>query len=325
VFPLRTHRAGRACHLPRPRPHPCLLRRRRQQQPLRLHLRDHGARRMGHMSEAHISMQILSHLPGVASISQPSECRAANDAMAAAVRAHPTRFRGFAALPMAFPEAAAAELERTVQELGFVGAMVDNSLADMTHYHEERFWCVWAAAERLDVPVYIHPSPPSDKVVAERFTGNWSGVLTKGLATGMWGWHEEVGLHVVQLYAAGVFQKFPKLKIIIGHMGEMLPMMIARLDSVKFLPASGLPKFSEVWNRNIWVTSSGIFDVPTLEMLLKVTRMDHVMFAVDYPFNLNSEAVPFLEELAQLKVLTKEQFDMFAFGNAKKLLKITDV
>ncbi|KAF2160276.1 hypothetical protein M409DRAFT_70612 [Zasmidium cellare ATCC 36951] len=285
-------------------------------------LRDFDSRRISDLDGGNVRLQVISSLPGMASIN-PSGCRAGNDELAAHIARHPGRFAGFAALPMERPEEAAAELKRTVREHGFVGAMVDNNLADGTHYHEKRFWPVFEAAQELDVPIYTHPSPPSAESLKTRFAGPWPTVVSTGIATGCWGWHEDVGLHIIQLFAAGLFKQFPRLKIIIGHMGELIPMMIDRLDGSRFFSKGDVGKFSDVWDRNIWVTSSGMFSVRVLEMLLQVTKKERVLFSIDTPFNASERGLKFLEELAEKEVFeSQEELDGFAYGNAVRLLKL---
>ena len=282
---------------------------------------DHATARLADMDHGHVSLQLMSHLPGMPT-AHPEGCHGANDEMAAAIAKNPDRLAGFAALPMAEPSKAAQELERAVKDLGLAGAMIDNHLADGTHYDDTRFWPVFEMAERLDVPIYIHPAPPSEEMVQQRFGGNYEPVTKMGMATGAWGWHENVGLHVLKLYAAGLFERYPKLKIIIGHMGEMLPIWIDRVDGLKFFEKAGLPGFRKVWEKNIWVTSSGIFSVRTLEMLMKVTSMDRILYSIDAPFNSSELGWKFIEDIAASGVLTDEEMDMFVHENAKKLLKL---
>ena len=284
-------------------------------------LQDLDTERIADMDAGHVSVQVISALPGMSSVN-PTKCAAANDELAEAIKAHPNRFGGFAALPMQFPDQAAVELERAVRELGLCGAMIDNHLADGTHHDDSKFWAVFETAERLDVPVYIHPAPASDAMMEERFQGNFATVIATGLSTGAWGWHENVGLHVLKLYAAGLFEKFPKLKIIIGHMGEMLPMMLDRIDRLKFFKKGGLSNFTDVWKANIWVTTSGIFSVRTLEMLLKVTAIERVMYSVDSPFEKSETGWKFMEEVARSGLLSEEEMNLFSYGNAEKLLHL---
>ncbi|KAI1761572.1 amidohydrolase 2 [Hypoxylon sp. FL1150] len=284
-------------------------------------LEDHSTGRIASMDEGRISYQIMSHLPGIGN-DKPEGCRKANDEMAEAIKKNASRLGGFACLPMAHPDKAAEELERVVKELGFLGAMIDSHLGDMTHYDNDRFWPVFEMAERLDVPLYIHPGPPPGPYIKQRFSGNYSDVLMSGLSTAVWGWHEDVGLHILKLYSAGVFERFPKLKVIIGHMGEMLPMMIDRVEQFLHLFQKNGSSFAEVWDRNIWVTSSGMFSVRVLEMLLKVTKKDHVLYSIDTPFNKSLEGRTYIQELAENSSLSKEDLEDFAFGNAKKLFKL---
>ncbi|KAI2617306.1 amidohydrolase 2 [Hypomontagnella submonticulosa] len=284
-------------------------------------LEDYSTGRIAEMDKGHISFQIMSHLPGSTS-HNPEGCRKGNNEMAEAIRKHPDRFGGFAGIPMAYPEQAAAELERAVKKLGFLGALIDNHLNDMTHYDDERFWPVFEAAERLDVPLYFHPAPPPQNVVAGHYNGNYSPVVRYGLATAAWGWHQDIGLHMLKLYAAGVFTRFPRLKIIVGHLGEMLPLMLDRVQQLPFLHKDGSGTFDDIWNRNIWVTSSGMFSVRMLEMVLKVTKKDRVLYSIDTPFAKSIEGWTFMQELAEKGSLSKEELDMFAYGNAQKLFKL---
>ncbi|KAK6385751.1 hypothetical protein LTS17_001323 [Exophiala oligosperma] len=291
---------------------------------MRARLLDKSTRRLADMDEGHVSIQVLSQLPGVGN-EDPEGCSKANDETAEVVRGSHGRLAGFAVLAMKYPGRAAAELERAVTKLGLVGAMIDSHLPDsgMTHYDDEKYWVVFATAEKLDVPIYIHPSPASDELMRSRFEGNYKQATAEGLMTGAWGWHEELGLHVVKLYAAGLFQRHPNLRIVIGHMGEMIPMMIDRIDRLKFFKRGGVVgKFRDVWEKNIWVTTSGIFSVRTLEMLLKVTPLERVMYSVDSPFEPSARGWQFIEEVAESGIFSQDELEMFVGGNAKKLLKL---
>lgn len=160
---------------------------------------EHSTKRIADMDAGHISFQVMSHAPGTGS-SNPAGCRAANNEIAEDIKRNPERLGGFTALPMAYPKEAAEELERAVKELRFLGALIDNHLEDMTHYDYERFWPVFAMTEKLDVPIYLHPSPPSPEWVHPEFAGNYSSKCALGLSTAAWGWHENVGLHILKLY-----------------------------------------------------------------------------------------------------------------------------
>ncbi|KAI1325577.1 2-amino-3-carboxymuconate-6-semialdehyde decarboxylase [Xylariaceae sp. FL0255] len=287
-------------------------------------LRDASELRLADMDAGNVSLQIMSYLPGIA-VSNPSGCRAANDEFVRLVQQHPDRYRAFAVLPMAHPEEAARELERAVKDLGLLGALVDNHLRDGTHYDDEKFWPVFAMAEKLDVPIYLHPAPPIESDMKSRFNGNYSVPVAMGLATGAWGWHENVGLHVLKLYAAGLFERHPNLKIIIGHMGELMPCMIDRVERLEFfkkMAATRNKSMRKVWAENIWITTSGIFSPNPLATILKTTPVEHIMYSVDYPFESNVTGREFLEQLADSDVLTREESEMIAYKNAEKLFKL---
>lgn len=228
---------------------------------------------------------------------------------------------------MGVPYDAVAELRRAVNELGFVGAMVDNHLEDMTHYDDSRFWPIFGAAEELGVPIYLHPSPPTPEILKSRYRGNYSTMAEIGLTTASWGWHEDVGLHILKLYLAGVFERFPRLKIIVGHMGELLPMMLSRVESMPAFRAMAdneSKSIKDVWQDNVWVITSGIFCVDTFKMLRQVTRIEHILFSVDYPFESSSSGRRFLSELLTTKTLTEQEVDMISRKNVIRLLGLTE-
>ncbi len=194
-------------------------------------LADSDSLRLADMDTAGIDVQVLSHTIGSRPPFTGSEgmqlARQANDQMAAAVAAHPDRFVGLATLPMTEPEAAAAELERAVVSLGCKGAVI-NGTTNGRFLDDAMFLPILEEAVRLDVPVYLHPAPPPVPVWEAYYGGLEPGVRYS-LATGSWGWHSEVGLHALRLIVAGIFDRLPSLQVIIGHMGEMIPFMLARI------------------------------------------------------------------------------------------------
>jgi predicted TIM-barrel fold metal-dependent hydrolase len=229
-------------------------------------LKDTDKLRLGSMDDNGISLQILSHVPGLLSA---EVCKAANDEVAAAVSANPTRLAGFANLPVADPGASVAELRRCVKDLGprFVGALIDNR-ADATYYDGEAYMQLWREAQDLDVPIYLHPTLPSEAQKSASYTGNFSHEAATCIGAFAWGWHSDVAVHILRLYAAGVFDLFPKLKIIIGHFGEMLPFMLDRVDrvAVRWGRKRG---FREVYDENIWITTSGVWSVDPMATIIR--------------------------------------------------------
>lgn len=280
-------------------------------------LEDLDEKRIADMDAGGISLQIISHGPLDAS---PALCVEANSHLAAAISKHPTRMKGFAMLPMCSPELAAQELERCVRDLGLVGALVDNHL-DGRFYDDERFWPVFAKAEALDVPLYIHPTF-APREMTGHYQGNYSDEVAQALSAYGWGWHSETGLHFLRLWCAGVFDRFPKLKIIIGHMGELVPFQLERIVAMEARLGSWERGLREVWRGNVWVTTSGMFALAPLACLLQTTSKEHVLFSVDYPFSANEKGRSFVEEVRRSGMLTEEEMRGFVGGNAERLLGV---
>jgi predicted TIM-barrel fold metal-dependent hydrolase len=276
-----------------------------------------GDERIQDLDQGNVSLQVISHGPGEAS---PSVCTAANDDLAAAISKNPTRLAGFAMITMSQPAAAAQELTRCVQELGFVGALVENHV-DGQFYDDERFWPVFETAQELDVPVYIHPCFPAENMV-DYYKGNYDDSVAVALSAYGWSWHSETGLHILRLFASGLFDRFPRLKIVIGHMGELLPFQIERIIPGSQRWVKRERGLREVWRNNIWVTTSGMFTLPPLACLLQTTSIDHVLYSIDYPFSATEMGLKFVEEIEKSGLIVGEDLEKFAFKNAEKLLGV---
>jgi predicted TIM-barrel fold metal-dependent hydrolase len=261
-------------------------------------LSDLGPMRLADMDASGIDLQVISHVAPAAQgrAGGLTRAREANDQLAAAVRAHPDRFAGFATLPTADPRAAADELERATTELGFVGALVNSTLgSDDAFLDDARFEPLLDRFERLDAPLYLHPAPPSTALRQVLYSGLPPGVAAR-LATGAWGWHAEAGLHVLRMIATGVFDRHPALRLIVGHCGEMLPFMLARIDQMLHVETMARAP-SEYFRRNIWVTTSGLFSIPPVMCTVQVLGVDRVLFSVDYPFGSNAAGRALLDSL----------------------------
>jgi uncharacterized protein len=285
-------------------------------------LRDLGPLRLADMDANGIDLQVISHVApaaqGHAGAEGLARARQANDRLAAAIRAHPDRFAGFATLPTADPQAAADELERAATELGFVGALVNSTLGSNGAFLDDaRFEPLLDRFERLDVPLYLHPAPPS-AALREALYGGLPPVAATRLATAAWGWHAEVGLHVLRMVVTGVFDRHPRLRLIVGHCGEMLPFMLARIDAVLRLDDLAMPP-SEYFLRNIWVTTSGLFSIPPVMCTVQVLGIDRVLFSVDYPFGSNAAGRDLLDTLP----LSPDDRAKIAGGNAERVLGLT--
>jgi uncharacterized protein len=290
-------------------------------QSLHAKLLDVGDARLADMDSSGISVQVLSISASPIDKMEPSAANAlardANDIMAAAIKAHPDRFAAFATLSLQEPEKAAAELERCIHRLGFKGVMV-NGTVNGQFLDDPKFNPLFEAAQALDVPIYLHPAPPS-KLVMEAYFSGLPGQLGFFLSTAGWGWHVETGLHSLRLIISGLFDRFPKLKIIIGHMGENLPFSIARSQAVFSRGASIIKRpVGEYFQDHFYLTTSGYFTAPPFLCMLQVVGADRILFSVDYPFSPNEIGRKFLDSLA----ISSEDLEKIAHRNAEKLLKL---
>lgn len=230
---------------------------------------------------------------------------------------HPTRFAGFATLPTADPDAAATELEWSVTELGLVGALIDGR-TDGKFLDDPRFDPILAAAAQLDVPIYLHPNAPTATIYDE-YHAAFSPTVGFALSTAGLGWHQETALHALRLVLAGVFDKYPALKIIVGHMGEGLPFYLGRIGRIFGLADPGLRRpVTEYLLNNFWLTTSGFPDSPLLQLALATFGEDRVMFSVDYPFSSNLQ----LKQWFDAEPLSQDTRAKISYQTASALLKI---
>jgi predicted TIM-barrel fold metal-dependent hydrolase len=280
-----------------------------------------GEQRLQAMDEAGITVQVLSSsgpgpdlVPGPDGIAMSREM---NEYLAAAIARHPDRFAGFATLPVQNPDAAAAELARAVKELGFVGAVVYGTTEGRFLDHPS-YDGLLAAAVELDVPIYIHPHLPPEPVRQAYFSDLPLGA-SRVLESAGWGWHSETAIHVLRMVVAGTLDRHPRLKLIIGHMGEMLPMMLHRADEVFALDIDHLKRpVSRAILDQVWLTTSGIFSEPPFLAALQTFGIDRIMFSVDYPYAPNQKGRAFLDRLS----LTPADMAKLTHGNADALLRL---
>jgi 2,3-dihydroxybenzoate decarboxylase len=281
-------------------------------------LDDLGELRLGEMDEAGIDLQVLSHsMPGLQKLDAETAvplARRANDRLNEAVRAHPDRFAAFAALPTADPKAAADELERTVAKLGFKGAMV-NGLTNGLFLDDKRFWPIFERAQALDVPIYLHPAIPHPAVIEAYYKDHVEkhpGILRAG-----WGFTVETATQGIRLVLSGGFDAYPRLKVIMGHLGEGLPFYLWRI-SHGLRGSDGGKSFRDVFCQHFYVTTSGFFSDPALLCCVMEMGIDRILFSVDYPFVDNPPATKWTETLP----LCAEDKEKLLNGNARRLLKL---
>ena len=292
----------------------------RRSDTLRAKLDNLGSLRLKEMDEAGIDFQVLSQgAPSTQRVAGDAAVRLArqvNDRLHQAVVANPTRFAAFGALPTAEPKAAADELERIVTKHGFVGAMV-HGLCNGVFCDDKRFWPIFERAEKLDVPLYLHPAVPHPTVVDLYFKDH----LAKhpGLATAGWGFTMETAVLAIRMVLSGVFDAHPNLKFILGHLGETVPFSSWRINMTLSRDGEHGKGFRDKFIRHFYITTSGFFSNNALECVIKEMGMDRVMFSVDYPFVDNKPGTKWaLEELT----LNDSDKEKLLSGNARRILKL---
>jgi predicted TIM-barrel fold metal-dependent hydrolase len=279
---------------------------------------DLGAQRLAHMDAAGVDMQVLSFgSPGpqafAADIAIPM-ARDANDRAHETVRAHPDRFAAFAALPTADPDAAAQELDRAVNKLGFKGAMIHGHTRG-SFLDEKKYWVIFERAQALNVPIYLHPTLPHPDAVKAYFQGY------EELARAGWGFAIDTSCHFLRIVFSGVFDAYPDLKIILGHLGEGLPFAMHRLDdhTTRAAARRGLKKTPlQYLKDNLLVTTSGNWYEPAFLCTLLALGADNILFAVDWPYEANATAMRFLEKLS----ISDSDKEKIAHGNAERILRM---
>lgn len=281
-------------------------------------LGDLGARRLAHMDACGVDVQVLSFgSPGPqafgADIAVPM-ARDANDRLHEAVMAHPDRYAGFAALPTADPEAAAAELDRAVKKLGFKGAMIHGHTQG-GFLDEKKYWGIFERAQALGVPIYLHPSLPHPDAVKAYFQGY------EDLARAGWGFAVDTSCHFLRIVFAGVFDAYPDLKIILGHLGEGLPFAMHRLDDHARNSAKrrGLRKTPlQYFRDNLLVTTSGNWYEPAFVCTLLALGADNILFAIDWPYEPNTAGMEFFRKLS----ISDGDKEKIAHLNAERILRL---
>lgn len=271
-----------------------------------LQLLDVGARRLGNMDETGIEYALLSlNAPGIQRILDTDEAvrvaRKGNDAIAEAMARHPDRYGGLAALPMQDPDAASAELTRCISELGFKGAIVNGftqkDVPDSAIYYDiPEYRPFWATVSELDVPFYLHPRMqiPSR---AQSYEGHpW-------LMSAPWGFAVETSIHSLRLCGSGLFDDYPNLKIVIGHLGEFIPHGLWRIDArMRFSRRDyrGNRPLGEYFLDHFVVTTSGFFNDPAFRNTLDVMGTDRVLFCADYPFESMQDAANWYDATTEI-------------------------
>ena len=287
-------------------------------------LHDLGALRLKEMDEAGIDVQVLSHgapatqrMDGDLAV---QVARGANDRLFESVKKHPGRFEAFAVLPSNEPKAAADELERAVTKLGFKGAMLHGLSYGENNsglfLDDKRFWPIYERAQKLDVPIYLHPAVPHPAVVEAYYKDYLK--QFPGLLTAAWGFTVETATQGIRMVLSGVFDKYPDLKMILGHLGESLPFSLWRIDMALQRPGNAPTPFRDTFRNHFWITTSGNFSTPALLCCVMEMGVDRILFSVDYPFVPNPPGVKWMDTVP----LGPEDRAKILHGNATRLLKL---
>lgn len=283
-------------------------------------LSDVGEKRVAEMDVAGIDMQVLSlNSPGTEQLEGDEAvmvARASNDFLAGAVKRNPTRLAAFATLPTAVPDKAVEELERTLRDHAFKGAMIHGHVRGR-YLDDKFFWPIFERAEILGIPIYLHPTQPP-KPVVDAYYGGFGHAASYLFANSGWGWHIETGVHVLRMILGGVFDRYPKLQIVIGHLGEALPFMIQRVDTIPLEVTKLKHPVSYYLRENVHYTIASFNFTPTFIDCLSQVGVERIMFSADYPYGSMAEARAFLDTLP----LSSDDKEKIAHGNAERLFKL---
>ena len=291
----------------------------------RLQIQDLGSARIAEMDRTGLELCILSE-SGPASIQTVlktaeavDKSRRSNDYLAEHTAKYPQRLKGFAALPMQDPQAAAQELTRCVKELGFLGALVNGFTqlgeADSAVFYDlPQYRPFWATVQLLDVPFYLHPRFPL-ATRQQAYEGHaW-------IAGSAWGFAVETSIHALRLMGSGLFDEYPKLKLILGHLGEGLPFGIWRVDHriarTSVRPKAKLP-IAHYLQKNFYITTSGAFRTQALIDTIMEVGADRVLYSVDYPYEDMGEATEWFDNAA----ISEPDRLKIAHGNARQLFRL---
>ena len=283
--------------------------------------------RIAYMDKQGIDAQVISYAGGSAMTAGMDKeqaisiCQKINNEMYEAglkvKKENKNRLYFFAHLPIAYPDEAAKELERCVKEIGFVGAMISGHYKRL-FYDDEYYFPIFKKAQELDVPLYLHPGIVSENILKEYYAGKWDEKTAFSFGGYGIGWHYEVGVQVIRMMLAGVFDKLPNLKIILGHWGELVSFYMYRLDEMLDYGVQMKNKFSEYFKKNIYVNPSGMLYKEQFEYCLNTFGVDHILWGEDYPYRKMENIRSFLEKLD----ISEEDKNKIGYENAKKLLKI---
>jgi 2,3-dihydroxybenzoate decarboxylase len=282
----------------------------------RLHVK-YVEQRLQDMDNEGIDIQVLSlTAPGIQSIADPEHAaksaKETNDSLAEMVSKAPTRFKAMAALPWIDPSAAVDELQRAVNDLGAVGVML-NGHTDGAYMDDKTYWPVWEKAVELDVPVYLHP-------IQGQHWDNCAGYPELEQAT--WGWAFETGTHFLRLVLSGLFDEYPNLTVILGHMGEFIPFNLWRFDDrYQWIKNDRKLEHAPSYyaKTNMMVTTAGVCSDEALVCTQTALGSDRILFAIDYPYQFQKQAVDWIDAAP----ISEQDRELICHGNSERIFKLT--
>ena len=280
--------------------------------------------RLGVMDRHAVDMHLLSLTgPGVQAFDAELGCdlaRLTNDRLAAIIEQHPSRFAGLAAVAPQSPQRAAQEVERAMTQLKLNG-IISNSHTHGEFLDDPKFWPIFEAAVANNAPIYLHPTFPADSMMAP--------YADYGMMGALWGFQAECSLHVVRMIMGGVFDQFPTLRIVLGHLGEGIPYWLSRLDNryqnvvnrggLQMLGMKKLSRLpSEYFKTNFYLTTAGMNASAPFDFCVNLLGADRVLFAIDYPYEQTEDATAFIRSAHPSPEVTRQ----ICSGNAEKLFGI---
>lgn len=279
--------------------------------------------KIAYMDKNGIDMQVISDagnspqvLPDQYAVSGAHD---QNETLAENISKYPDRFAGLATLPANVPDKAAEELEYAVTKLGMKGGIISGSINGQ-FLDDPKFEAIFAMADKLGTTLYLHPGVISNDQKAMLYDSKaYSALGATMMAGAMWGWHMEAGIQVLRIITAGLLEKYPNVKLATGHWGEFLPMFVERIDG--FSPIiTDLPlKFSDYYRRQVYLSPSGMFTAPQMQLALTEMGADHIMWSEDFPYVQSGKTV---REFLEQAEVTDEQREAIAHGTAEKLFNL---
>ncbi|WP_155286335.1 amidohydrolase family protein [Lacticaseibacillus zhaodongensis] len=280
-------------------------------------------KKVEYMDANGIDMQVISDAGNSAQVLPDKYAvagsHAQNETLAENISKYPDRFAGLATLPANTPDKAAAELEYAVTKLGMKGAIISGSI-DGQFLDDPKFDAIFAAADKLGTTLYLHPGVITNAQKAMLYDSKaYSPAASNMMAGAMWGWHMEAGIQVMRLITAGVLDKYPNIKLATGHWGEFIPMFLERIDGFSDIITKLPHKFSYYYKRQVYMSPSGMFTAPQMQLCLSEVGADHIMWSEDYPYVQSGKTT---REFLGGADVTAEQREAIAHGTAEKLFKL---